>query len=70
MRHYRWVSIGMVAAGLVVAVLAVVLPLDPFWILGGGMLVISGVVKLVVLHLWRELVQPGQAPAPSTPRKR
>ena len=54
----------MVAAGLVVAVLALVLPLDPFWILGGAMLVISGVVKLVVLHLWRELVQPGTAPSP------
>jgi hypothetical protein len=60
----------MVATGLVVAVLAVVLALDPFWALGGAMLVISGAVKLVMLHLWRGIAQPDQAPSPAVPRKR
>lgn len=63
-RHFHWISIAMVIAGVVLAVLAVALPLDRFLILLGAMLVISGVVKLVVLRLWRELVQPGQGPSP------
>lgn len=70
MRHFRWISIGMVASGLIVAALAVVLPLDPFWALGGIMLSVSGVIKLVMLHLWRELGRPGQAASTVAPRKR
>ena len=59
-RQFHWISVGMVIAGVLLAVLAAALPLDPFWILAGAMLGISGVVKLVVLRLWRELAQPGQ----------
>ncbi len=45
----------MVGAGLLGAIVAVVLRLDPFIALGGVMLAMSGVVKMVMLHLWREL---------------
>lgn len=51
----------MVVAGLLVAIAAVVLKLDPFVVLGGVMLAISGIVKMVILHLWRELVPTQQA---------
>ena len=60
----------MVVAGFLVVGLALAVPLDAFWILGGAMLVISGVVKMVILHLWRELVQPEQAASPIGQRER
>lgn len=56
----------MVVAGVLLAALALALPLDRFWVLGGAMLILSGVVKIVILHLWRELVQPATATT-STP---
>lgn len=64
MRHFRWISIGMIVAGLVVIALALLLPLDAFWIVGGAMLIFSGVVKVIILHLWREMVD---APRTVTP---
>ena len=65
MRHFRRISFGMIAAGVVVMALALLVPLDAFWILGGGMLVFSGIVKVVILHLWRELGQPPRAATPA-----
>jgi hypothetical protein len=64
-RHFRWISIGMIVAGVVVMALAWLVPLDAFWILGGGMLVFSGIVKVIILHLWREMGQPQQVATPA-----
>lgn len=66
----------MVVAGVLLAALTLALPLDRFWLLAGAMLILSGAVKLVILRLWRELVQ--QTPStvstptgpPVAPRKR
>lgn len=66
MRHFHWISVGMVVAGVLLAALAVALPLDRFWVLAGAMLILSGGVKLVILRLWSGLVQPA-ATTPSTP---
>ncbi len=63
-RHFRGISIGMIVAGVVVMALALLVPLDAFWILGGGMLTFSGIVKVIILHLWREM---GQSPPPAAP---
>ena len=63
-RHFRWISIGMIVAGVVVMALALLVPLDAFWLLGGGMLIFSGIVKVIILHLWREM---GQSPPAATP---
>lgn len=66
----------MVAAGVLLAALTLALPLDRFWLLAGAMLILSGAVKLVILRLWRELVQPTPSTvstptgAPVAPRKR
>lgn len=55
----------MIVAGVVVALAALIVPLDAFWILGGAMLAFSGVVKVIILHLWREMGQPQQAATPA-----
>lgn len=66
----------MVVAGVLLVALTLALPLDRFWVLAGAMLILSGAVKLVILRLWRELVQPTPATTSSpsgpsvAPRKR
>jgi predicted branched-subunit amino acid permease len=75
-RQFHWISVGMVVAGVLLAALTIALPLDRFWLLAGSMLILSGAVKLVILRLWRELVQPTPSTVstpsgpPVAPRKR
>lgn len=65
MRHFRWIAIGMIVAGLVVIALAFLVPLDAFWIVGGAMLAFSGVVKVIMLYLWREIGNPERTVTPA-----
>ncbi len=58
----------MIVVGLLGAIVAVVLRLDPFLALGGVMLAVSGLVKIVMLRLWRELGPPERA-SPTGPRR-
>lgn len=55
----------MIVAGLAVIALALLLPLDAFWIVGGAMLAFSGVVKVIMLYLWREIGHPQGAATPA-----
>ncbi|MBA2518636.1 MAG: hypothetical protein H0V24_03135 [Chloroflexia bacterium] len=58
----------MIVVGLLGAIVAVGLRLDPFLALGGVMLAVSGLVKIVMLRLWRELGPPERA-SPTGPRR-
>lgn len=59
----------MVAAGLLAAVVALGLRLDPFIVIGGVMLAVSGAIKLVMLRLWREIGPPAAASSTTSHRQ-
>lgn len=60
----------MLVAGVIAIIAGLALRLDPFVVLGGIMLVVSGGVKMVMLRLWRGLTPGGtQATATTAPRK-
>ena len=63
MRHLRSVSILLFVAGLALLVAAPLLDLAATWALTGLLLAWAGVVKVVVVRLWRGLGdRPGGAP--------
>jgi uncharacterized membrane protein HdeD (DUF308 family) len=51
----RSVSLLIALAGVAVLLLAPVAGLDATWVLVGLLLVVAGVVKVVVVRLWRNL---------------
>ena len=53
MHHLRNLSLLMVALGALLIAAAVVGPLGPAWTLAGLLLILAGVVKVVVVALWR-----------------
>lgn len=55
MRHLRSLSVVMTAAGLLILLLALLADLGPTWGLVGLLLAWAGLVKLVVVRLWRDL---------------
>lgn len=55
MRHLRSVSVLLVVVGLVLLAAASLLDLQPTWALIGALLVVAGIVKVVVVVLWRGL---------------
>ena len=63
MRHLSSVSILLVVAGLVVLAAAQLLGLSPTWALTGLLLAWAGIVKVVVVVLWRGVADPTRAPA-------
>ncbi len=73
MRYLWFSSIFMVAAGVACILARYLGLLDPIATILGAMLVVSGVVKLIVLHVWRtSLHRPGiqerrREPGRSTP---
>ena len=54
-RHLRSVSVAMTAAGLVLLVTAGLFDVGATWALVGLLLAWAGVVKVVVVRLWRGL---------------
>jgi hypothetical protein len=54
-RHLRSVSLLIALAGLAVLLLGLTTGLDETWVLVGLLLVVAGVVKVVVVRLWRDL---------------
>ncbi len=58
MRHIRWISVLMTVAGAVLAAAGLALPLDPMWTLVGLLLLWAGIVKVIVVALWRNLGTP------------
>ena len=55
MRHLKLTSVLILAVGLVVTVAGATINDDPVWILTGLLLVWAGIVKVVVISLWRGL---------------
>lgn len=53
MHHLRNLSIAMVALGALTVVAAAAAPLSPAWTLAGLLLALAGIVKVVVVALWR-----------------
>lgn len=66
MRHIRWISVLMTVAGLVLVASSLALSLEPMWTLIGLLLFWAGIVKVVVVALWRNLGAP-EAPAGREP---
>jgi len=54
-RHLRSVSVAMTAAGVILLLAAVLLDLGATWTLVGLLLAWAGVVKVIVVRLWRNL---------------
>lgn len=57
MRHLHHVSLVLLAAGVLLVVAGVVFSLPPLWTLSGLLLAIAGGVKVVVVYLWRTVLQ-------------
>ena len=54
-RHIRWISVLMAVAGLVLVAASLALSLEPLWVLVGLLLFWAGIVKVIVVALWRNL---------------
>ena len=65
MRHLRSVSFAITVAGAVVLAAGIALSLDPTWVLVGLLLAWGGVVKLIVVRLWRHLTPSGLPTSPN-----
>lgn len=59
MRRLRSVSLLMVVLGVVLLTGSLLLGLGPGWTLGGVLLTWAGIVKVVVVHLWRGITPGG-----------
>ena len=56
-RRLHHLSLALLLGGVLLTIAAVVLSLPPLWTLSGLLLVIAGGVKLVVVYLWRNVIQ-------------
>ena len=61
MRHLRTVSIAMTVVGLALVICGVAFDLPTTWTLVGLLLAWAGIVKVVVVVLWRGIA-PSSAP--------
>jgi hypothetical protein len=51
-RYLRSISYLMAATGLAMIVLGMLLDLREMWIVAGMLLVVAGIVKIVIVHIW------------------
>ncbi len=63
MRHLWSVSVLLFLVGVALVVADPLLSLGPTWALVGLLLAWAGIVKVVVVHLWRGLSAPDRVPA-------
>jgi hypothetical protein len=63
-RHLRSISYLLAAAGLAMIVLATLLDLREMWIVAGMLLVVAGIVKIVMVHVWVNVAGFGSAQHP------
>jgi hypothetical protein len=54
-RHIRWISVLMTVVGGALVAASLALPLEPMWALVGLLLFWAGIVKVIVVALWRNL---------------
>ena len=57
MRRLHHLSLALLVGGILLTIAAIVFSFPPLWTLSGLLLVIAGGVKLVVVYLWRNVVQ-------------
>lgn len=60
MRHLRSVSVLLFVGGLALLVGSLLLSLSPTWTLTGLLLAWAGLVKVVVVRLWRGISSPAR----------
>jgi hypothetical protein len=71
MRHLRSISVVLVLVGLTTMLGAAFLALGPTWLLSGLLLTWAGLVKVIVVALWRGVANPETAvPAGTDQRPR
>lgn len=63
MRHVRYASFAITLAGGLLLLAALLFRLAPVWALVGLLLLWAGLVKIVVVALWRRLGDGDRAPA-------
>ncbi len=56
-RRLHQLSLGIFIGGVLLTIAAIVFSLPPLWTLSGLLLAIAGGVKLIVVYLWRNVVQ-------------
>ena len=59
MRHLRSLSVVLAVAGLALLGASLMLDLNPTWALAGLLLAWAGVVKVIVIYLWRGIAASG-----------
>jgi hypothetical protein len=57
LHHLNRISLALAALGALLLLTATVGSLSPLWTLIGLMLIVAGVVKLLVVYLWRHVAQ-------------
>ena len=57
MRRLHHLSLGLLLGGVLLTIAAIVFSLPPLWTLSGLLLAIAGGVKLLVVYLWRNVIQ-------------
>ncbi len=57
MRQLHHVSLILLVGGVLLAIVGVAFSLPPLWTLSGLLLAIAGGVKVVVVYLWRTVLQ-------------
>ena len=57
MRRLHHLSLALLLGGVLLTIAAIVFSLSPLWTLSGLLLAIAGGVKLVVVYLWRNVIQ-------------
>jgi hypothetical protein len=55
--HLNRISIALTAFGAALLIAGALYSFSPVWTLVGLMLIVAGVVKLVVVYLWRHVAQ-------------
>jgi hypothetical protein len=63
-RYLRSISYLIAAIGLAMIVLATLLDLREMWIVAGMLLVVAGIVKIAMVHVWVNVAGFGSARPP------
>ncbi len=56
-RHLHHLSLALFLGGVLLTIAAITLSLSALWTLSGLLLAIAGAVKVVVVYLWRNVIQ-------------
>ena len=57
MRRLHHLSLALLLGGVLLTAMAIMFSFPPLWTLSGLLLTIAGGVKLIVVSLWRSVIQ-------------